>query len=125
MNIYDESTMEPLEAPDLALGYTYPGRRFVVHHDAVREISHLEIMRGTEKLAGGKGLRGKVIDVPASPEWDEYEDCLYYHPYTEEELAAMNRRTAAMNRRTAAMNRRTAATWGELAEAYAKGVASV
>ena len=42
MNIYHETTLERLENPDLTLGRTYPARRFVAHHDAVAEVSHLE-----------------------------------------------------------------------------------
>lgn len=118
MNIYHEETMELLENPDLDLGRTYPGSRFVAHHDAVEEQSHLEVMPGTEAMNGGKGLRGKVIDVPAKAAWDEYEDCLLYHPYTEEELAAMHPPDP-----TPALD--TAATWDELAAAYTEGVASV
>lgn len=89
MNVYHEETLELLENPDPELGRTYPAQRFVAHHEAVQEQSHLEVMPGTEAMNGGKGLRGKVVDVPAQPAWDEYEDCLYYHPYTEEELAAL------------------------------------
>nr|DAE23926.1 MAG TPA: hypothetical protein [Myoviridae sp. ctool15] len=117
MNIYHETTLERLENPDLTLGRTYPARRFVAHHDAVAEVSHLEVMPGTEAMNGGKGLRGMVIDVPAKDAWDEYEDCLYYHPYTEEELAAMHppdpQPTPVPD---------TAATWDELAAAYTEGV---
>ena len=42
MNIYHEETMELLPDPDLDLGRTYPGRRFVVEGQ-----SHLEVMPGT------------------------------------------------------------------------------
>ena len=112
MNVYHEETMELLESPDLELGRTYPGSRFVAHHEAVEEQSHLEVMNG------GKGLRGKVIDVPAQEAWDEYEDCLLYHPYTEEELAAMHPPDPTPTPDTAA-------TWDELAAAYTEGVASV
>ena len=118
MNTYDETTFELIESPDLELGYTYPGRRFVAHHDAVEEQSHLEVMPGTEAMNGGKGLRGKVIDVPAQEAWDEYEDCLLYHPYTEEELEAMHPPDPVPTPDTAA-------TWDELAAAYTEGVASV
>ena len=118
MNTYDETTFELIESPDLELGRTYPGRRFVAHHEAVEEVRHLEVMRGSEVMNGGKGLRGPVIDVPASPAWDEYEDCLYYHPYTEEELAAMHPPDPAPTPDTAA-------TWDELAAAFTEGVASV
>lgn len=89
MKTYDEKTWEEIEEPDLSAGYTYAGQRFVMHHEAQAEQSHLEIMPGTEAMNGGQGLRGKVVDVPAQDAWDEYEDCLLYHAYTAEELAAM------------------------------------
>lgn len=101
MNVYHEETLELIQSPDLSLGYTYPGRRFVAHHEAVEEVRHLEVMRGSEAMNGGKGLRGPVIDVPASPAWDEYEDCLYFHPYTEEELAEQPKPDGVKERLTA------------------------
>lgn len=117
MNVYHEETMELLPDPDLTLGRTYPGRRFVAHHETVEEVSHLEVMPGTEAMNGGAGLRGKVVDVAAQEAWDEYEDCLLYHPYTEEELEAMRppdpQPTPVPD---------TAATWDELAAAYTEGV---
>lgn len=118
MNIYDELTDELIEGdPDLSLGYTYPGRRFLAHHEAVEEVSHLEVMPGTEAMNGGKGLRGKVVDVPATAAWDEYEDCLYYHTYTDEELAAM--------RPPDEPEPDSVATWDELVAAYNEGVMQV
>lgn len=117
MNVYHEETMELLPDPDLDLGRTYPGRRFVAHHEAVEEQSHLEVMPGTEAMNGGLGLRGKVVDVPAKAAWDEYEDCLYYHPYTEEELAAMHPPDDGGSD--------DVANWDDLAAAYNEGVASV
>ena len=117
LKIYDESTHELLESPSLVLGYTYPGRMFVAHHEAVEEVSHLEVMPGTEAMNGGKGLRGKVVDVPATAAWDEYEDCLYYHTYTDEELAAM--------RPPDEPKPDGVATWDELAAAYNEGVMQV
>ena len=90
----------------------------MAHHDAVEEVSHLEVMPGTEDMNGGKGLRAKVIDVPAQEAGDEYEDCLYYPPSTEEELAASHPPDPTPTPDTAA-------TWDELAAAYTEGVASV
>lgn len=108
MKIYDELTGVELTAPDLGAGYLYPDRRLVAHHDAVEEVSHLEPMPGTD------GLRWKVVDTPASEAWDEYEACLYYHPYTEDELAAMQPPSEPD----------TPATdiWAEMAAAYNEGV---
>lgn len=55
--------------------------------------------------------------MPAKAAWDEYEDCLLYHPYTEEELAAMHPPDPVPTPDTAA-------TWDELAAAYTEGVNS-
>lgn len=85
MNTYDEKTNELLVQPDLSVGYTYPGTHFVAHHDATEEKFHWEVMKGTENFNNGKGWRGKVVDEPAKEAWDEYEDCLIYHLYTDEE----------------------------------------
>ena len=114
MNIYHEETLELIPSPDLSIGYTYPGRRFVAHHEAVEEQYHYEVMPKTESMRDGKGLRTKVIDVPAREAWDEYEECLYYRPYTEEELAAMHPPDDGGSN--------DVATWDELAEAYNEGV---
>lgn len=75
MNIYDELTKNVLD-PDVVeanikagKGYAYPGQY------QVGEIpEHWEILDGTD------GLRKRV---PAQP---IYEDCLWYHTYTPEEL---------------------------------------
>lgn len=116
LKIYDESTHELLESPSLVLGYTYSGRMFVAHHEAVDEQSHLEVMAGTESLNDGNGLRTKIIDVPAQDAWDEYEDCLFYHKYTEEEWAALHPGT---------VTDADTATWEEMAAAYNEGVSQV
>ena len=87
MKTYDEHTGAELSAPDLAAGYLYPGQRCIAHHKATEAATHLEVMPGTETLNGGKGLRRVVVDEPARPAWDEYEDVQYYHPYTAQELA--------------------------------------
>lgn len=73
MSIYDEITKEEIENPDLEKGYTYPGQRYV----------------GTERVT----LRGTVACYPPDGlGYDKpvYEDCLYYHTYTEDELAAQH-----------------------------------
>lgn len=114
MNVYHWETLELIQSPDLSFGYTYPGRRFVAHHEAVEEQYHYEVMPKTESMRDGKGLRTKVIDVPAREAWDEYEDCLYYRPYTEEELAAMHPPDDGGSN--------DVGTWDELAAAYNEGV---
>lgn len=73
MNIYHETTGELIESPDLEKGRTYPGQRYIGTERIVLE--------GTVALYPPNGLQH---EVPV------YEDCLYYHPYTEDELAAMH-----------------------------------
>lgn len=90
MEIYNER-MELIEAPDLEKGYLTDSTR-TVHHEAVEgveEVWHHEVIR--EYPNGGKDIR-KVIDVPgvnAQPAWDEEVRIQIYHPYTQEELDAM------------------------------------
>lgn len=117
MNVYHEETKDLIQSPDFSLGYVYPGQRFVSHHDAVAEQYHYEVMGDTESMRDGKGLRTKVIDVPAREAWDEYEQCLYYHAYTKEELDAMQQPDDGGSN--------DVATWDDLAAAYNEGVASV
>lgn len=119
MKIYDETTGAELSAPDLEAGYLYAARRIVAHHEATEAVTHLEVMPGTESLNGGAGLRHVVVDTPARPEWDEYEDCQYYHAYTAEELAAMQ----PAEPEPATPQGSDAASWAELAAAYSEGVA--
>lgn len=83
MTIYDESG-KVLEAPDLSMGWVEQKRRLVESHPATEAVTRLEVMPGTD------GLRRLVVETPARAAWDEYEDYGLYHPYTEEELAAMN-----------------------------------
>lgn len=73
MKTYNEKTGELIENPNLETGYTYPGQRYV----------------GTERIV----LKGTVaLYPPAGLSYDKpvYEDCLLYHAYTEEELAAIH-----------------------------------
>ena len=71
MKTYDEKTWEEIQNPDLSAGYTYPSRRRV----GTERRTHA----GTIELYPPNGLQ---YDVPV------YEDCLYYHPYTEEDKKA-------------------------------------
>lgn len=73
MKTYDEKNWDEVLNPDLSAGYTYPGQRYV----------------GTERVT----LRGTVERYPPDGlGYDKpvYEDCLYYHTYTEDELAAQH-----------------------------------
>lgn len=88
MEIYDELTGTLLTDPDLSAGYLYSGQRVTVHHEAVPPVTEIGILPGTEHCNGGAGLRGSIVVTPGTPAWDEYEDCQYYHKYTDDELAA-------------------------------------
>ncbi len=85
--IYNEA-MEPIENPDLSLGYLTDST-CTVHHEAVdgvEEQSHYVTI--VEYENGGKDVE-KVIDVPgveAQPAWDEEIPIQIYHQYTQEEL---------------------------------------
>lgn len=88
--IYNEA-MEPIENPDLSLGYLTDSTR-TVHHDAVEGVEeqfHYETIAEYEN--GGKDVE-KVIDVPgveAKHAWDEEIPIQIYHLYTQEELDKM------------------------------------
>ena len=101
MQTYHEKTGELIESPDLEAGYTYPGQRYIG--------TELQVLPGTVTAARPEGLRH---EVPV------YEDCLYYHACTEEELEAQHPPDDPQPSDTAA-------TWDELAAAYSEGVASV
>lgn len=85
--VYNEA-MEPIENPDLSLGYFTDSTR-TVHHEAVdgvEEQFHYATIAEYEN--GGKDVE-KVIDVPgveAQPAWDEEIPIQIYHQYTKEEL---------------------------------------
>ena len=68
MKIYDEITGAELSAPDQEKGYTYPGQRYV----------------GTERIVLGGTV---ALYPPGGLEYDKpvYEDCLWYHEYTDGE----------------------------------------
>ena len=85
--IYNKD-MEPIENPDLSLGYLTDSTR-TVHHDAVEGVAvvwHYETIAEYEN--GGKDVE-KVIDVPgveAQPAWDEKIPIQIYVLYTQNEL---------------------------------------
>ena len=90
MEIYNES-MERIENPDVSLGYLTASTR-TLHHEAVEgvdEVWHHEVV--AEYPNGGKDVK-RVIDVPGvqpSDAWDEEIEIQIYHPYTQEELDAI------------------------------------
>lgn len=90
MEIYNES-MERIENPDVSLGYLTASTR-TLHHEAVEgvdEVWHYEVV--AEYTNGGKDVK-KVIDVPgvqSREAWDEEIEIQIYHPYTQEELDAI------------------------------------
>ena len=89
MDIFDLNG-NPMESPDLALGYLRDEQK-TVYHDAIEGVVeqwHYETVREYEN--GGKDVR-RVIDVPgveAKDAWDETVSYQVYVPYTEEELQA-------------------------------------
>ena len=88
--IYNEA-MEPIENPDLSLGYLTDSTR-TVHHEAVDGVAEqFHYVTIAEYKNGGKDVE-KVTDVPgveAKPAWDEEIPIQIYHPYTQEELDRM------------------------------------
>ena len=79
MKIYDEITKEEITSEiDTSKGYTYNGK---VVSDHVDEKS--VIMEGSVSELWPDGMT-EII-----PGYDVYEDCLYYHAYTEKELKAI------------------------------------
>lgn len=74
MNIYDELTLEQIFDPDLEKGYLYDGQI-----KTGTEPEKTEIMEGTITERNPEGLK-RII-----PAKDIYEDCQYYHEYTDEE----------------------------------------
>lgn len=80
MKIYDEITNEELTSPDLSAGYLYTARRVAEHVPESREV-----MQGTVTEDDSKGLEHIISG------YDVYEDCQFYHAYTEEELAEMTK----------------------------------
>lgn len=89
LKVYDEKTGEVLEGPfDYSKGKLYKGTRFVGHQEAQEEISHKELMPGTEHMNGGNGLYTTVIDQPAKEAEDMYEECYFWHTFTDEDFSS-------------------------------------
>ena len=79
MKIYDEITKEEITSEiDSSKGYTYNGKIVSGHVD-----EKSVIMEGSVSEFWPDGMT-EII-----PGYDTYEDCKYYHAYTEEELKAI------------------------------------
>ncbi len=79
MKIYDEITKEEIISEiDSSKGYTYDGKIKSGHVDETKRI-----MEGSVNEFWPNGMEEIV------PGYDTYDDCLYYHAYTEEELQAI------------------------------------
>ena len=79
MKIYDEITKEEITSEiDSSKGYTYNGKIVSGHVD-----EKSVIMEGSVSELWPDGMT-EII-----PGYDVYEDCLYYHAYTEKELKAI------------------------------------
>ncbi len=77
MKIYDEITKEELQESscDLSKGYIYTGQIVTEHVE-----ESYEIMEDSISEDWPNGMK-QII-----PAHDKYEDCKYYHAYTEKEL---------------------------------------
>ena len=79
MKIYDEITKKEITSEvDLSKGYTYNGKIVNGHVD-----EKSVIMEGSVNEFWPNGMT-EII-----PGYDTYEDCKYYHAYTEKELKAI------------------------------------
>lgn len=76
MTIYDESTNLPIEDPDLSAGFVYDGVKVIGYTEETKIL-----MNGTASSRNPLGLYKRVPPQPI------YEECQWYHRYTEEELA--------------------------------------
>lgn len=74
LKIYDELTLEQIFEPDLEKGYLYEGQI-----KTGTEPEKRVVMEGTITERNPEGLE-KIV-----PAKDIYEDCQYYHEYTDEE----------------------------------------
>ncbi len=101
MKIYDEITKEELteESCDLEKGFLYNDRIKTGHVDTT-----YEIMGDSISDLWPNGMQREI------PEHDIYEDCQYYHTYTEAEIAekeAADKNAAEAAEREANINRIT------------------
>lgn len=86
MKVYNESKTALLSSYDLSKGYLKDDKLFIKHHEKVAEKGHYETL--AEYPNGGKDVQ-YIIDVPASEEYDEYEDIQVYVEYSDKQLAVV------------------------------------
>lgn len=122
MKIYNEVTLEEMKSYDPDLGRIYETRRFVAHHEATEPVYDYRIMPGTESMNNGKGLKERYIVTPGQPAYDEYEDCYFYHAYTEEELKEI---AATPIEEGSPKDLARNLVWDEFANAFSEGVNSI
>lgn len=79
-----------VQSPDLELGFVEQGKLLVQHHDETPYVP----AQYTEELVAEYDNGGKLYktvetspEIPYQPAWDEYEDVYFYYPYSEEQLA--------------------------------------
>ena len=82
MKVYDEISGLELSSPDLTAGCLYTTRRVIEHVPESREV-----MEGTITEDDPKGLE-HIIEAH-----DIYENCQFYHAYTDAEIAERNKPT--------------------------------
>ena len=88
---YKDEKGNVIENPDFTKGEIIRTEQVVIgHHDETPTVTHEEVMKGTEAMNDGKGLKHTVVDVPAIPEGDDYEEYGIYHVWTDEEAAEKN-----------------------------------
>lgn len=96
--IYIDETGKVIENPDMTKGKIVDGSEkqvVIAHHDAVAEVSHWETMKCLNIDGNmvdyvddsGKPIQKKVIDVVASPAYDDYDTQITYHAFTADEQA--------------------------------------
>lgn len=108
MRILDEAGNE-ITNPDYVKGYTRPESILVKHHEATTAVEgkgHYETIH--EYPNGGKDVKyvWDVEPVEAHEAWDEFEDIQRYIKYTDEELAAIQKRAQEEAEEAAAPPRR-------------------
>lgn len=91
MNIIykDENGVVLETTPNLTKGkIVSSSQEITAHHEATKEISHLENLEGTKGMGvNGDYLHHLVIDIPATEAWDEYSTIEVYHAFTADEQA--------------------------------------
>ena len=89
---------QEVQNPNTDLGYLEAGKLLVEHHEAVehQDAEYEETLQEEYDNGGKLYVRTLVSpEVPAQDAWDEYENVMFYIPYTEEELAEIEAKKQA------------------------------